>query len=251
MMKRLLGISALITIGALVWGMSPLLSLDTNPGRDPGDPNLFQFVRIRYNGFLGFGSFRGLENGPPWRHDYPWAEKNFLKILLELTTVETTPDSYLILDMDDPQILDYPFLYVSEPGYWNVTADEIANLQEYVKRGGFLVFDDFQGQVEWNVLESAMKQVDPSKAWSRLSLADPIFHCFFDIETLHMVPPYEVAGPPTWYGWSDESGNLQAIANLNNDIGDYWEWSDESINPLNSNEAYKFGINYVIYALTH
>ncbi len=247
MMLRFL---ALGMIGILTWGISPLVSLDTDPSRDPNDPNLFQFVRIRYNGFTGFGSFR-MPNGPTWMHDYPRAEQNFLKIMLELTTVETTPDSYLILDMDDPRILDYPFLYVSEPGYWNVTADEVANLQEYVKRGGFLVFDDFRDWDEWNVLVSAMQQVDPEKTWTELTIAAPIFHCFFDIETLHMVPPYDVPGPPTWYGWSDESGNLQAIANLNNDIGDYWEWSDQSINPLNSNEAYKFGINYVIYALTH
>ena len=45
---------------------------------------------------------------------------------------------------------------------------------------------------------------------------------------------------------------MQAVAAYNNDIGDYWEWSDESINPISfSNEAYKFGINFVIYSLTH
>ena len=81
----------------------PLLSLDITPSRDPADPNLFQFVRIRYNSFGGFGLFR-MGNGPPWMHDYPRAEKNFLKILMEVTEVETTPDSYLILTFDDPRI---------------------------------------------------------------------------------------------------------------------------------------------------
>jgi diguanylate cyclase (GGDEF)-like protein/PAS domain S-box-containing protein len=47
-------------------------------------------------------------------HDYPRAEKNFLNILMEVTTVPTTPESYLILDLDDPAIMEYPFLYVSD-----------------------------------------------------------------------------------------------------------------------------------------
>lgn len=249
MIKKLLLSSSLLV---LLWGTSPLWSFDVDPNRDPKDPNLFQFVRIRYNEFLGFGSSWN-PNGPPWFHDYPRAERNFLKILLEVTTIETTPESYIILDLDDPAIWDYPFVYVSEPGYWNVTEEEVTNLREYIKRGGFMVFDDFRARDEWNNLVEAMKRVDPAKTWVKLDLSHPIFHCFYDIETLYMEPPYRLPGQenPTWWGWMDEGGNMQAIANRDNDIGDYWEWSDEDINPLNSNEAYKFGINEVIYALTH
>jgi hypothetical protein len=51
---------------------------------------------------------------------------------------------------------------------------------------------------------------------------------------------------------SDEEGRLQVIVNFNNDIGDYWEWSDRDFFPVSlSNEAYKLGVNYVIYAMTH
>jgi hypothetical protein len=68
-----------------------------------------------------------------------------------------------------------------------------------------------------------------------------------------MIPPYQlVQSAPIFYGLHDEDGRLQAVANFNNDIGDYWEWSDERFSPIElSNEAYKLGINYVIYALTH
>ncbi len=247
-MKR--RIFAPLLSAALLWPM--LLGLDVDPNRDPNDPNLFQFVRIRYNMFGGgFATFR-MGPGPPWFHDYPRAEKNFLQIVLEVTGVQTTPGSYLILDMDDPRILEYPFIYVSEPGYWNATDKEIENLREYFKRGGFVLFDDFRGGDELNNLVSVMKRVLPDRDFQTLTLDHPVFHCFYDIETLDMVPPYPVPGPPTFLGWADEDGRLQAVANFNNDIGDYWEWSDEAINPINySNEAYKFGINYVIYSLTH
>lgn len=245
-------VAVLLLAGLLPTAVLPLLSLDVDPARDPADPNLFQFVRVRYNGFAGgFGFFR-MGNGPPWMHDYPRAEKNFLKILLEVTNVETTPESFLILDLDDPRILQYPFLYVSEPGYWNPTAKEIANLRAFFDRGGFVVFDDFRGSADLNNLVSGLRQVSTEYSLQPLTLAHPVFHCFYDIESLHMVPPYNVPGPPVFYGWFNPKGELQAVANFNNDIGDYWEWSDEQINPIAySNEAYKFGINYVIYALTH
>lgn len=216
------------------------------------DPNVFNFVRIRYNGFLGswVGGGWGVS---PWQHDYPRAEQNFLKILSELTTVETTEESYLILDMDDPRIMNYPILYVSEPGYWNCTDAETDNLREYLLRGGFVIFDDFRDNPgEWSNFASCMNDVFPDRTLEKLTIDHPVFGCFYTIETLEMIPPYGVPGIPTFYGMSDEDGRLQVVANFNNDIGDYWEWSDQSLVPIQlSNEAYKFGINYIVYALTH
>ncbi|MDA2923185.1 DUF4159 domain-containing protein [Acidobacteria bacterium AH-259-G07] len=250
-MRRILG---LLLTPLCLWGvLIPALGLDdVNRRRDPKDPNLFQFVRIRYNGYTGFwGSRRWV---PPWMHDYPRAEKNFLKILLELTSIETTPDSYLILDLNDPEIMNYPILYVSEPGYWEITKEEAANLREYLSRGGFVIFDDFRSTPEWTNLTACMKEVFPDRSFQELTLEHPVFHCFYDIETLDMIPPYVLQGQgkPSFRGMFDENGRLQVIANYNNDIGDYWEWSDDSLTPVNlSNEAFKFGINYIIYGMTH
>ncbi len=224
--------------------------------RDREHANQFQFVRIRYNGYVGsWGIGAGFGSGrfvPPWMHDYPRAERNFLKILSELTTVQTTPESFLILDLDDPEIMNYPVLYVSEPGYWDITDRESGNLREYLRRGGFVIFDDFRGQQEWNSFTACMKKVFPERSFRELSSEHPVFHCFYDIDPQQILPPYAVPGLPKFYGLFDVEGRLQAVANFNNDIGDYWEWSDESIIPIDfSNEAYKCGINYVIFALTH
>ena len=217
------------------------------------DQGRFNFVRIRYNGFIGSWTDRSW-GPPPWAHDYPRAERNFLKILDELTTVETEPDAFLILDLDAPEIMEYPVLYVSEPGYWNCTDAETDNLREYLLRGGFVIFDDFRDAPgEWSNFSTCMKRVFPDRNLMELTLDHPVFHCFYDIPTLDMVPPYEIVpAKPIFYGLSDESGRLQVVANFNNDIGDYWEWSDDRLTPIQlSNEAYKLGINYIIYALTH
>jgi hypothetical protein len=244
-----------LILALLVWlacGPSLSLGLDVVDDGFVADTNIFNFVRIRYNGFIGSWTM-GRMGEPPWAHDYPKAERNFLKILAEMTTVETTQESFLILDLNDPEIMNYPILYVSEPGYWNCTGEETDNLREYFNRGGFVIFDDFRDLPgEWDNFASCMAQVFPDAKLEVLTPDHPIFHCFYDIDSLDLVPPYGVPGEPTYYGMSDENGRLQAIANFNNDIGDYWEWSDQSLLPIQlSNEAYKFGINYIIYAMTH
>ena len=243
----------LFLTAACLWGLLiPVLSLDdVGSNHDPSDPNLFQFVRIRYNGYSGFLGGRRFGT-PPWAHDYPRAERNFLKIVQELTSIETTPESHLILDLDDPEIMKYPVLYVSEPGYWEVTEAEVKNFREYFLRGGFVIFDDFRGSGEWTNLSTNMRKVLPESSFRELTLDDPIFHCFYDIDTLDMTPPYNVPGKPAFHGIFDSQGRLQVVANYNNDIGDYWEWSDDTLTPVNlSNEAFKFGINYIIYGMTH
>ena len=168
--------------------------------RDREHANQFQFVRIRYNGYVGsWGIGAGFGSGrfvPPWMHDYPRAERNFLKILSELTTVQTTPESFLILDLDDPEIMNYPVLYVSEPGYWDITDRESGNLREYLRRGGFVIFDDFRGQQEWNSFTACMKKVFPERSFRELSSEHPVFHCFYDIDPQQILPPYAVPGLP-------------------------------------------------------
>ncbi len=238
--------------GTWVWILGAVLALTSivaSPERDQpiraDDPTYFQFARVRFS-----------ENGwffrMGWAHDYPRAERNFLKILSEVTGVQTTTNSYVIVDLDDPRIMDYPILYFSEPGTWGITEREASNLREYFLRGGFAIFDDFDGPSQWRFFESAMKKVFPEREMKRLTVDHAIFQCFYEIETLDMVAPRDYGRPAEFYGMFDEAGDLQAIVNFNNDIGDYWEWSDASFFPVSlSNEAYKLGINYVIYALTH
>ncbi len=207
----------------------------------------FVFVRIQYNGYD-----QGAEEGsfaPPWAHDFPRAERNLLKLLAELAPVQTNSRSHLVLRLDDPEIMDYPFLYVSEPGFWDITEAETHNLREFLDGGGFVLFDDFRGQAEWDNLVASMRQVYPDRGFRKLTIDEPVFQCYLDIESLEMPAPYQAPGKQAFYGIFDESGRLQVVAAANNDIGDYWDWSDERIPPKMSDQAYRFGINFVLYAL--
>ena len=205
----------------------------------------FEFARVR------FTSYREGRR-PGWSHDFPRAERNLLSILSQMTGVYTEPRAHAVVELASPELMNYPILYFSEPGGWAITPEEAENLRSYLIRGGFAIFDDFDGPWDWENFENAMALVLPGSHFVELTVDEPVFQSFFHIATLDMVPPYGAYAAPTFHGLKDEAGRLQVVANFNNDIGDYWEWSDAGYYPIElSNEGFKFGVNYVIYAMMH
>lgn len=218
--------------------------------------------RIEYDGRLTFARVRfeprsawqGWANGmPAWGHDYPRAERNFMRILEEITTARVFADGSRIVDLDDPDLFRYPIAYLCEPGHWTLTEAEATALRSYMLKGGFVIFDDFSGY-DWSNFEQLMNRVLPGVQLIPMELAHPVFHAFFEIESLDILESYRGARGE-FYGVfedNDPTRRLLAIVNYNTDIGDYWEYSDVGWLPVDmSNEAYKLGVNYWMYALTH
>lgn len=240
-----------LTIAATVVVAQQFGGRSRNRGRDPL-PNAsydgrYTFFRVRFEPYTGGRDLK-------WDHDYPRAESHFMKILRELTTVRPRFDGGNIYSFDDPEIFKYPIGYVSEPGFWTLSEAEIVGLRKYLAKGGFLIFDDFADAYEWANFEARMREVLPNANIVQLDISHPIFNSFFKIESLEMQHPYRGVTAEFWgiYEDNDPSKRLIAIINFNNDIGDYMEWSDEGFLPIDlSNEAYKLGVNYVVYALTH
>jgi hypothetical protein len=101
------------------------------------------------------------------------------------------------------------------------------------------------------VQRSYLKRAVPERDLVRLDITHPVFHSFFDVDTLRMKAPYGDWSPEFW-GMSDEHGRLQIIANYNNDIGDFWKYLDEGKKPLDeSTRSIRIGIDYIVYALSH
>jgi hypothetical protein len=210
------------------------------------------FVRLRYTmGFGGGGGFGRRE--PPWMHDYPTADTHMMKILNELTMVRPRMDSSNILTLADPELFKYPIAYMSEPGFWLMDDDEVTGLRNYLLKGGFMIFDDFRDR-DWDNLEDQMRRAIPEGIWIQLDATSPIFHSFFEINDLNYLTSYGNRQPTYWglFEGNDPRNRLMAIADRDGDIGEYWEYSDTGYAPVDlSNEAYKFGVNYFIYGLTH
>ena len=206
----------------------------------------FAFTRIRYGGTLGFG-------GGAWAHDYPTADRNLGSIIDYITNMRVRLDGTNVLDLDDPRIFENPILYVSEPGYWRIQDTEAKNLRAHLLKGGFIIFDDFEGN-HWNNLEAQMRRALPELHWVQINVEHPIFQTFFELKVLD-VPHPSVGVIPRYMAMfedNDVNGRMIALANHNGDLAEYWEWSAEGLYSEDpTNNAYRLGVNYIVYAMTH
>jgi hypothetical protein len=247
--------------GLLLWSLAPQHTAHAQRrGQQPAFlPNVpydgrQTFVRVKYQlPEFGGGGFRGGGRDIPWSHDYPRGERHFTKIVGELSSTRMRIDASNILTLDDPQLGKYPVAYMAEPGFWRPNDAEALGLRNYLAKGGFIIFDDFVGD-HWITFENAMKKVLPNARLIEMDLKHPIFDAFYRIKTLDYEHPIYRGYKSVFYGVfedNDPKKRLLAIANYNNDLSEYWEFSDEGMFPLEmSNEAYKLGVNYIIYALT-
>lgn len=223
----------------------------------------FTFVRVKFEPTRwGRGDYQwGLDL--KWNHDYPQGERNLMTILDEHTSLNPNRGKGNILGLDEPELFQYPWAYLCEVGFWNPTELEAKNLRTYLLKGGFLVVDDFIAEPryegvygwQWANFVEQMRKVLPNHRLVELDVTHPIFNSFFYIETLDFEHPTFPVLKPIYYGIfenNDPSKRLMVIVNYNHDIGDYWEWSGSSWVPIDiSNEAFKLGVNYVIYGMTH
>ena len=228
--------------------------------------------RNRFNPFDGFGFAR--QNQPPatefvlarwhytagrggggWSHDYPTAEEHILQIMKEVTGINVDRLSYRIVELGSPEIFDYPFSYVSEPGEMRLNEKEIANLREYIDRGGFVMIDDFggqgQGPEEFEAFRDNLIRAFPERDMFPLKEDHPLLNTFYRIDSIQTVHPM-TGVKSEFFGYPGEKGGLSMIVCYANDVGDYWEFIDQPLYALKpSAEALKLGINFVMYAMTH
>lgn len=223
----------------------------------------FHMARMVYQdgGARGRGRY-GFRRGW-WAIDYPEAELHFHGGVERLTNVDMADDSHHIA-LDDPALFDHPWLFAQQvgQGYWEPSDEEARLLREYLLKGGFLVIDDFHGD-EWPIMERAMRKVLPGHSIVRLDPSrDEVFHVLYDLDTLTQIPGDRhvrcgtneayMEGPAQWSGIFDDQGRLMVAIDFNIDMGDAWEHADDPCYPEPMTAlAYRFGINYLIYAMTH
>jgi hypothetical protein len=206
----------------------------------------FVFVRMSYP-WSGFRT-------PAWTHDYPTGEVHFMKILTSVSNITAHVEETNILGFGDPEMFKFPVIYLVEPGWWQIAPDQAKALHDYLVKGGFMIVDDFPGW-GWQQFDLTMSQVFPEAQWIDLDATHPIWHTFFEINSLDMTTYYNLGGPPIFralFEDNDPAKRMYVIANFQNDVSEYWEFSESGMKPVDeSNEAYKFGVNEFIYGITH
>ena len=250
----------LLVITLLYFVFSGGLFAQQDPDRLPEAE--FHMARMVYADGGAFGRGRGGFRRGWWAIDYPQAEYHFTRGVRRLSNIEVADDSQHVQLLDE-DLYDYPWLFVQQigQGYWNPNPEEAGRLREYLLRGGFLVIDDFHGN-DWPVVVKAMQNVLPGYPIVELTPEDPIFHALYDLNQTTQIPgdrhlfcgqaQARMEGPQKWAGVYDEEGRMMVAINFNMDMGDAWEHADDPCYPEPMTAlAYRFGLNYVIYAMTH
>jgi hypothetical protein len=211
------------------------------------DPPPTELVVARWQ-YTAMGKF----NGTGWSHNYPSSDQHFAQVISEATNIDVKSLSYRIVELGSDDVFKYPFAVVSEPGEMALTDHEVENLRQYLQRGGFVVMDDFDGQHDLSTLQRNLHKAFPDRDLVRLSIDQDIFNVFYKIDALNVTSPYLVDGEPIFYALMNDSGKICVVACYNNDLENFWDYIDRGEYPLKpSVEAFRLGINFVIYSMTH
>jgi Domain of unknown function (DUF4159) len=228
-----------------------------NPANDPPDAwegCEFAFARLRFRSpYDGFYYSR-------WGIDANKSERQFIQGIQRLTRVHARSVEQIV-DIDSDEMYDWPWLYAVAVGDWALSESQVQRLRRYFDRGGFLMVDDFHGEREWRDFAVGIARIFPDRPIVELKDDDPIFHVIYNLKERFQVPGQNVVhGPgyerggvvPHWRAVFDDTGRVQVAICFNMDLGDAWEWADDPEYPERfASHAYRLGINYVVYAMTH
>jgi len=205
-----------------------------------------EFVAMRWH----FGT-NGAIGHMGWSHNYPYSEISLNEFIGRTTKVDVEDNSYRLIELSSPEIFEFPFAYISEPGEMELTEAEVLNLREYIDRGGFILIDDFDS---WHLdnLREEMLRVFPERVFQRLDVGHPIFDLAYKVESLDSMAPYVEGGAPAYYALLNSAGQIAIMALHNNDLANFWEWYGSPAYPLKpATEAFRMGTNFVVHAMTH
>jgi hypothetical protein len=269
--KRL-GLAALLSMSVATAAFAQRFLFGDASGYEPTLHNIpydgrFTFARIRYTG-LGPMSYyyRGL---PAWAHGYVpdprrgsgRAEDNLMKIMSEVSYLNPHIDGSVIVALDDPLLFKYPVSYMTEPGFWTINDKEAGGLRGYLKKGGFLIIDDFRHDGDfragggWSNMEANLRRAIPEAQLLPLNSSMKVFDSFFTIPSFDVIPQDYDRDRPEFFGLfedNDPQKRLMVVVNYSTDVSNFWEFSATGFRPIeDSNQAYKLGVNYIMYGITH
>jgi len=233
-------------------------------------------TELNYDGAFTFCRIAFRNNpygdGGGWSVDYPKADVNLSFRLSELTTTNVSRDpatefQHVVLRLSDPQMTKCPFIMMTEPGALYMDDQEAAGLRDYLLRGGFLWADDFWGDYAFQVFENEMRKALPSATYPivDLPLEHSLFHTLYDVKHFPQIPSIgfwfggrtsergALSATPHARAIFDEKGHLMVLITHNTDYGDAFEREGESRAYFDrfAGLGYAFGINALVYAMTH
>ena len=224
---------------------------------DPHEKAEWTFARFHYDLGDEFGRFRFQR----WAADYPKADRQFILGVKRLSRIQTR-STETVVDAKSDDLYNWPWIYVEDPGAWSFTKPQADELREYLLRGGFMMVDDSHGDYEWENFLAGIRMVFPGRQVEDLTDQDELFHVAYDLNDRIQIPGTRYiwgsrhytpdSAIPKWRGIRDDKGRIMVAICHNSDVGDAWEWADSAQYPEHAaSVAYRIGINYIIYPMTH
>ncbi len=253
------------------------------------EKDVWTFTRIKYR--YAKGPLISTSASPwGWITDYPDSDLNLSFRVQQMTSIKVDADGRTLF-LKDPELFDYPWIYMVEVGRLSLRDEEVPILRKYLLNGGVLMADDFWGQKQWDNFEREIRRVLPESEYrfEELPMSHPMFHCVFDIK----VPKNMLQTPNSHQGsrslrpgdpyfgitWEfhhddydnydrqgtaahdmhirailDKKGRIMVIATHNCDNGDGWEREGEDdgfFHEFSEKRAFPLGINMIFYLMTH
>ena len=218
----------------IVLAASLMFSADANAQKSPPTSAL-KLPRVKYSG------------GGDWYND-PSAEVNLLRFFQEKTGTETVP-AFEVVDLSSDNIFLYPVLFLTGHGTVNLSDREVKNLRAYLNNGGFLYIDDDYGLDA--SIRKEMQKIFPEQKFVELPFSHGLYSSFYKFP--NGVPKiHEHDGKlPQGFGLFHQ-GRLCVFYTYESNPSD--GWADASVHndpPAKREEALKFGVNILVWALSH
>jgi hypothetical protein len=230
---------------------------------------VFTFTRIRRD-----ESHAASWRAGRWWTDFPDSDLNLSFRLQQVTSMRVDPNGR-VLRLSEPELFNYPWIYMVETGSLSLRDEEVLILRKYLLNGGVLMSDDSWGSRQWMNFEREIKRVLPEREFVELPMDHPIFHCVFDIKVSknQLQTPNIGQGIRSQYDdvtWEyhdgeecremhvrailDDKQRIMVIATHNTDNGDGWEREGENdyfFHEFSEKRSYPLGFNIIFYIMTH
>jgi Domain of unknown function (DUF4159) len=213
-------------------------------------------------------------DGDGWGVDYPRADINLTFRLSELTTTTVSRDpedefKHVVVRLSDPLLYHCPFVMMTEPGGAFFDENEAARLHDYLLKGGFLWVDDFWGEFAFSHWAGEIGKALPPEHYPIIDvpLEHALFHTLYDIRRILQVPSInfwsrsgetsergrDSAVPHVRAILDGDDGRIMVLMTHNTDFGDAFEreGDDHRYFLQFAPEGYAFGVNAIVYSMTH
>lgn len=185
------------------------------------------------------------DGGGDW-YANPSSLPNLLEAIRERTAISTTARERTIR-LNDPELRDVPYLYVTGHGNIHFSDTDLVTLRAWLIAGGFLHVDDNYGLD--NSFRREIARLFPDRPLAEVPLDHPIYHLIYDFPD--GVPKiHEHDGKPAQGFGIFIAGRLAVYYTYQSDLGDGWEDFDVHHDPPALHEAaLRMGVNLFAYAI--